>query len=54
MDNFQSTQDDESKKISNFLRFAQCLTGDPGDALPGPDAWRQSVAPVSMPDIVPV
>ena len=53
MDNFQSALDGESKKIFDFLRFAQSFTGDPGDALPGSDAWRRSPAPASMPDIVP-
>lgn len=54
MDNFQSSLGGEGEKIFDFLRFAQCLTGDPWDILPESDVWRQSPAPASMPDIVPV
>ena len=50
----RSTQDSKGEKIFDFLRFAQCLTEDPEDALPGSDVWKQSPALVSMPDIVPV
>lgn len=42
MDNFQVDQVDESKKAFDFLRFAQCLTKDYGDALHGADDWRLS------------
>ena len=54
MDNFHSPQGGEGEKIFDFLRFAQCLTGDPGDVLPESDVWRQFPAPASMHDIVPV
>ena len=50
MDNFPSALDGEGEKIFDFLRFAQSLTGDPGDALPGSDVWRRS----PVPEIVPV
>ena len=53
MVNFWSPQDSEGEKIFDFLRFAQYLTGYPGDALPGSDVWRRSPAPASMPGIVP-
>ena len=54
MDNFQSALVGECEKIFDFLRFAQSITGDLGDALPGSDVWRRSPDPASMPDIVPV
>ncbi len=52
MYNFRSTRDGEDEKIFDFLRFAQCLTGDPGDVLHESDVWRQSPAPASKPGIV--
>ena len=42
MDNFQVSQVGASKKAFDFLRFAQCLTKDYGDALHGTDDWRLS------------